>query len=52
MMGIFLSFSGGSFGTLWLGKPTSMLSNDVNIACCILAFILVNMSLLASVTNL
>lgn len=42
MMGIFLSFSGGSFGTLWLGKPTSMLSNDVNIACCILAFILVN----------
>jgi len=42
MMGIFLSFSGGTFGTLWLAKPTSMLSNDVNIACCILAFILVN----------
>lgn len=42
MMGIFLSFSGGTFGTLWLGKPTSMLSNDINIACIIITFILVN----------
>merc|ERR1711862_101044 len=42
MLSVFTAFSGGSFGTLWLAKPTSMLSNDINIACCIIAFSIAN----------
>ena len=36
------SFSGGWLGFIWLARPSSMLSNDLNFASCILAFILVN----------
>jgi TRIC channel len=39
---VLISFSGGLFGFLWMGKPSAMLSNDLNMAACILAFILVN----------
>ena len=39
---ILVGYSGGLFGFLWLGKPSAMLSNDLNMAACILAFLLVN----------
>jgi hypothetical protein len=35
-------YAGGCFGFIWMGKPTAMLSNDLNVASCILAFVLVN----------
>jgi hypothetical protein len=35
-------YAGGCFGTIWMGKPTAMLSNDLNVASCIVAFVLVN----------
>lgn len=35
-------YAGGLFGFIWMGKPTAMLSNDLNVASCILAFVLVN----------
>lgn len=38
MLSVFTAFAGGTFGSLWMAKPTSMLSNDVNVACCIIAF--------------
>jgi hypothetical protein len=39
---VLVGYSGGLFGFLWLGKPSAMLSNDLNMAACILAFLLVN----------
>lgn len=35
-------FGGGWLGFIWMGRPSSMLSNDLNMASCIVAFILVN----------
>jgi len=35
-------FAGGWLGFLWMAKPSSMLSNDLNMGSCILAFIIVN----------
>lgn len=35
-------FAGGLFNFMWLGKPTSMISNDVVFACCVIAFTTVN----------
>ena len=35
-------FGGGWFGFLWMGKPTSMITNDINLASCVIAFILAN----------
>jgi len=41
-LSLFTAYSGSSFGSLWLAKPSSMLSNDMNFASCILAFVIVN----------
>lgn len=41
-LSVLVGFAGGFFGFVWLGKPSSMLSNDMNMAGCILAFTLVN----------
>ncbi|CAB9500652.1 expressed unknown protein [Seminavis robusta] len=35
-------FSGGLFNFLWMGKPTSMISNDVVFASVVIAFVSVN----------
>lgn len=40
--GVVLSYAGGIFTPLWMGKATSMISNDVNIASCIIAYAFVN----------
>ncbi len=40
--GVVLSYAGGLLSPLWMGKPTSLLSNDINMASCIIAYILVN----------
>ena len=36
------AFAGGLFNFLWMGKPTSMISNDVVFACCVIAFSVMN----------
>ena len=38
------AYAGALLAPMWMGKPTSMLSNDINILMCIVAFILVNYS--------
>lgn len=42
MLSVIGGYAGGCFGFIWMGKATSMLSNDLNIAACIAAFVLVN----------
>lgn len=42
MLSVIAGYAGGCFGLIWMGKPTPMLSNDLNVASCILAFVLVN----------
>mmetsp|Transcript_118984 Transcript_118984/g.344141 ORF Transcript_118984/g.344141 Transcript_118984/m.344141 type:complete len:313 (+) Transcript_118984:332-1270(+) len=38
-----LAFGGGWFGFLLMGKPTSMITGgDVNVTCCVIAFLAVN----------
>jgi hypothetical protein len=41
-MSVMAGFGGGWLGFLWMGKPSSMLYNDLNFAACIIAFGLVN----------
>jgi hypothetical protein len=40
--GVVLSYAGALFAPLWMGRPTSMLSSDLNMASCIIAYVLVN----------
>mmetsp|Transcript_15752 Transcript_15752/g.22399 ORF Transcript_15752/g.22399 Transcript_15752/m.22399 type:complete len:303 (-) Transcript_15752:180-1088(-) len=40
--GVVLGYAGALFTPLWMGNPTPMLSNDMNIAMCILSFLFVN----------
>jgi hypothetical protein len=42
MLSIVCGYGGACFTPLWMGQNTSMLSNDLNLAACIIAFILVN----------
>lgn len=42
VMGVMTSFAGGLLGPIWMGKPTPMIGNDINMAACILAFMIVN----------
>mmetsp|Transcript_15935 Transcript_15935/g.18153 ORF Transcript_15935/g.18153 Transcript_15935/m.18153 type:complete len:292 (-) Transcript_15935:59-934(-) len=42
LQGVVLAYAGGLFTPLWMGRPTSLLANDVNIGSCILAYILIN----------
>jgi len=40
--GVVISYAGGLLAPFWMGRPTPMLSSDVNMASCIIAYILVN----------
>eukprot|EP00957_Ditylum_brightwellii_P188322 14337511-Ditylum_brightwellii.AAC.1 len=42
MLTVVSSYAGAIFGPFWMGRPTSMLSNDLNFASCIVAFVFVN----------
>lgn len=42
MLTVFTGYAGASFTPLWMGMPTSMLSNDLNLGACAIAFFLVN----------
>jgi TRIC channel len=39
---VIFGYGGGLLGFIWMGKPSSMLSNDLNVASCILAWIFIN----------
>lgn len=41
-LSVLTGFAGGLFGSMWMGKPAGILSNDMNMASCIVAFLLVN----------
>jgi hypothetical protein len=41
-LSVLIGYAGGMFGFLWMGRPSAMLSNDLNLAGCIAAFVLVN----------
>lgn len=40
--GVVISYAGALFTPLWMGRPTSMLSSDMNMAMCIIAYSIVN----------
>jgi len=40
--GVLLSFAGACFGNLWMARQTSMFSQDLNIASCIITYLFVN----------
>jgi hypothetical protein len=42
VLSVVIGFAGGLLGFVWMGKPSAMLSNDLNMASCIFAFVLVN----------
>lgn len=39
---VLAGYGGACFTPLWMGQPTSMLFNDLNLAACITAYIIVN----------
>ena len=41
---VLAGYAGATFTALWMGRPTSMLSNDLNMAFCIIAFVIANYS--------
>jgi hypothetical protein len=41
-LSVVMGYGGGLFTPLLMGRPTGMLANDVNVATCIIAFVLVN----------
>jgi len=43
-LSVLVAFAGGWLGFVWMGKPSSMLSNDLNMMACLVAFALVNYS--------
>lgn len=42
VISVIAGYGGGLLGFIWMGKPSSMLSNDLNIGSCILAWLIVN----------
>jgi len=42
LLSVLTGYAGGTFGQIFFAKPSSMLSNDLNLGACILAFLLVN----------
>merc|ERR1740124_140086 len=40
--GVLCSYAGSLFAPFWMGRPTSMFSSDLNMASCIIAYIIVN----------
>lgn len=43
VLSVIAGYGGGLLGFIWMGKPSSMLSNDLNIGCCIIAWIIINL---------
>lgn len=41
---VLAGYAGATFTALWMGRPTSMLSNDLNMGFCIVAFAVANYS--------
>jgi len=41
-LSVLVGYGGGLLTPLWMGRPTGMLSNDVCLGSCILAFVIVN----------
>jgi hypothetical protein len=41
-LSVMMGYAGASFGFLWMAKPSGMLANDLNMASCIIAFLLIN----------
>ena len=41
-LSVVVGYGGGLFTPLWMGRPTAMLSNDVCLGSCILAYLIVN----------
>ena len=41
-LSVMSGYAGATFTALWMGRPTSMLSNDLNMAFCIIAFAIAN----------
>lgn len=42
MLSVIAGYGGACFTPLWMGSPTSMLFNDLNLSACITAYLLVN----------
>lgn len=42
MISTLAGYAGGTFNFIWMGKPSGILSNDLFMASCITAFVLVN----------
>jgi len=42
LLSVLSGYGGAAFTNIWMGKPTSMMSNDLNFGSCILAYIIVN----------
>lgn len=42
MLSVFSAYSGSTFTKLFVGQPSSILSSDLSVASCILAFLIVN----------
>lgn len=42
VLSVLAGYGGGWFGFVWMGKPSSMLANDLNMGTCIVAWIIVN----------
>lgn len=40
--GVVISYAGALFTPLWMGRPTSMFSSDINMAMCIITYFIVN----------
>eukprot|EP00553_Chaetoceros_curvisetus_P007246 CAMPEP_0204616774 /NCGR_PEP_ID=MMETSP0717-20131115/3942_1 /ASSEMBLY_ACC=CAM_ASM_000666 /TAXON_ID=230516 /ORGANISM="Chaetoceros curvisetus" /LENGTH=288 /DNA_ID=CAMNT_0051630121 /DNA_START=32 /DNA_END=898 /DNA_ORIENTATION=- len=40
--GLVTAYAGGLLAPLWMGRPSAILSNDLCVASCIIAFVLVN----------
>lgn len=45
LQSVFIGFSGGIFGTIFLGKPCPFLLNDIHMTSCVLSFVLVQIVL-------
>lgn len=42
LQGVVFSYAGALFAPLWMGRASSMLSSDLNMASCIIAYVVVN----------
>lgn len=42
LLSVVAAYGGACFTPLWMGSPTSMLFNDLNVAACIAAYVLIN----------